>query len=143
MPKAIQASTTSRRAMLAGLATLSMTGAVQATGRSDARLIGLCNEFMAIRHQLNRPFDLRPNEAGYEKAILGQDDLCEREGDILEEISELPSVTLAGLKAKAQVIQIYLPDHIADSEVETEQPEVQVVFSLLQDIATFATEAWA
>lgn len=143
MPKAIQASTTSRRAMLAGLVTLSMTGAVQASGRSDARLISLCNEFTAIRHQLRQPFDLRPGDADYEAAISGQDDLCEREGEILEEIGELSSITLAGLKAKAQVIQIYLPDHIADSEVETEQPEVQVMFSLLQDIAMFATEARA
>lgn len=143
MSKAIQASNTSRRAMLAGLVTLSMAGSVQAMARPDARLISLCYEFTTIRHQLNQSFDLRPDEEGYEAALLGLDDLCGREGEILEEISGLSAVTLYGLKAKAQVVEAYLPDHIADSQVETEQPEVQVVLSLLQDIAIFAAEVRA
>ncbi|GAD09846.1 hypothetical protein GFGA_1d0841 [Gluconobacter frateurii NBRC 103465] len=143
MSKAIHASSTSRRAMLAGLATLSMTGAVQAMERPDVQLISLCDEFIAVRSQLDTRSQYPIGSQAYLVELEKEESLCWLEIDLLGRISQISAQTIFGIKAKAKVVQIYLPSHIADCEVETEQPEVQVMFSLLQDIAMFATEARA
>ncbi|WP_215750677.1 MULTISPECIES: hypothetical protein [unclassified Gluconobacter] len=143
MSKATQASNTSRRAMLAGLVTLPMAGSVQAMARPDAHLISLCDEFIAVRSQLDNRSQHPIGSTAYLAELAREEDLCSLDLELLDRISQISAQTMLGINAKAKVIQVYLPDHIADCEMETEQPEVQLVFSLLQDIAMFATEARA
>ena len=111
MSKATQASTTSRRAMLAGLATLSMTGSVHsATVLPDAELIKACQKFDDYERQYVAIFD--------NPAFADDDDLSDAEcaridaarEPLLHTICSFNALTPEGHQARARTLSLYAVD---------------------------------
>lgn len=131
----------SRRGALASVlaATVALPVSVSAIPHSkDTTILALCAEFWRVHEQarssdysIAHPFasqEQRQKEAEVDR-------LCLRESHIIRQLAETPASTFAGVKAKASLLQRFLPEFLDYSTLDDETAETELVMSLLADIA--------
>lgn len=141
MPKANALPTTHRRTLLTGAVAASIataTGSIAQAGTDpDAHLLHVCAKFNRT-HATIQEIEAGPEtEFGSPESIQKEkslDHFVVREEQLLDQISELPALTHAGIIAKADVIRKYLPQYVDQYEADPESSQIRIVLSLMDDL---------
>lgn len=141
MPKANALSNTPRRSLFSGVIAASILagtgGIAQAGTNQDALLLHVCAEF-------NRAYATIKEIEGEPETKFGSPENMQweqrldyfslRAEQLLDQISEMPARTYAGILAKADVIRKYLPQYIDEYEAAPESSQIRIVLSLMDDL---------
>lgn len=141
MPKANALPSTRRRTLFTSAFAASLmaaTGCIaQAEANPDAQLLQVCDQFNTT-HTIIQKIEAGPEtEFGSPESIQKEKSLdyfVVREEQLLDQISEMPAHTQAGILAKAGVIQKYLPQYVDEYEAAPESSQIRIILSLMDDL---------
>jgi hypothetical protein len=132
---------TDRRTVLkgavAGALGLSGTLPAAAADHADSELINLCREHDRLRGEVEKYEALYLS--GFDAASDPLETSVEAKDLIENKIASLPALTLAGLQARARVLEYILEEQHQDSD----EFEHQMMRSMIRDIAAMSPKASA
>lgn len=104
----------------------------------DATLLALCAEFWQLQNHIKTldedpPYTFGAPEQKRHEAELSE--ACHRQWEILEQLVDTPATSQRGWQAKASILQEILPPSFDAFDLTFKSVEIQLVMSLLQDVA--------
>lgn len=124
--------------MLAATAAALPVMASAAPSGEDAALLALCAEFWRVQNHIKTLDEApayvfgTPHQKRHEAELS---EACNRQGEILEQLVDTPAASQRGQQAKASILLTILPSAFDAFDLTFESNEIQLVMSLLQDVA--------
>ncbi|GAA09523.1 hypothetical protein ATPR_2527 [Acetobacter tropicalis NBRC 101654] len=104
----------------------------------DATLLALCAEFWQLQNHIKTLDDDLPYSFGTPEQKRHEAELseaCNWQWEILEQLVDTPATSQRGWQAKASILQEILPPSFDAFDLTFKSNEIQLVMSLLQDVA--------
>lgn len=104
----------------------------------DATLLALCAEFWQLQNHIKTldedpPYTFGTPHQEQHEAELAK--ACNRQWELMEVLVDTPAASQRGQQAKASILQEILPPSFDAFDLRFESVEIQLVMSLLQDVA--------
>ncbi|WP_415491122.1 hypothetical protein [Acetobacter sp.] len=105
---------------------------------NDATVLALCAEFWRVHDQARSPVYSIAHPFGSQEqrqTEIELDRLCQLENGLIRQLAETPANTPDGVRAKASLLQRFLPEFLEYGALDDESVEMELVMGLLADIA--------
>ncbi|KAA8383968.1 hypothetical protein FOH24_15380 [Acetobacter tropicalis] len=133
----------SRRGALASVlaataAALPVMASAATPSSEDATLLALCAEFWQLQNHIKTLDEApaytfgSPHQKRHEAAL---EEACRREWEAMEQLVDTPAASQRSQQAKASILLAILPSAFDAFDLTFESNEIQLVMSLLQDVA--------
>lgn len=109
-----------------------------ASAGEDAALLALCAEFWRVHKHIKVLDEVpeytfgTPHQKQHEAELA---ETCRREWEIMEQLVDTPAASQRGQQAKASILLAILPSSFDAFDLRFESDEIQLVMSLLKDVA--------
>ncbi|MFS8369391.1 hypothetical protein [Acetobacter indonesiensis] len=104
----------------------------------DAALLALCAEFWQVQNHIKTLDEAPPYTFGTPHQKQHEAELaeaCRREWVVMERLVDTPAASQRGQQAKASILLAILPSSFDAFDLRFESDEIQLVMSLLKDVA--------